>query len=323
MPVALMRDSDGAFIHGLLVNIRAIENEMADLKVANSTSVTYAHNVKLLNTKHDPKFDPFCDDRGTDALPALADNGKCDCYEGTTTTVKAGACNLGDTPIEPTISNQIYPWGQGEAAYRSFFSTYGGLSGAALVDGGTPLSFQWMQDEQLYMDPDALLSCYYKKTGEDFYRRPSHPWSTEFNNLHFEGCPDATGVINAVTSWSGNQPANGGGPVRIVNPVPMNNAYDIAFPKQYTALMSYATKTVGQGKTITATDKVFSYDEALALIAARLMMPDKSPMLDHNGNPISGRAKLRAVRLSNDQDVSVIGGLLMGITKPDQLAAPE
>jgi hypothetical protein len=324
MPVGLMRDSDGAYMHGVLVSVRAIENEMPGLKVANSTAVTYTESVRLLNTKHDPKFDPFCDDRGSDAVGGLAGNGKCDCYEGTTTTVKAGTCNLGDTPIEPTISNQIYPWGDDEAAYRDFFNDYGGLSGAALVDGvSTPLSFSWLQSQSLYVDPDAILSCLYKKTGESFYRRPTNPWQTDFNNLHFEGCPDASGNIVAPTGWTNGSPNDNGGPIRLVRPVEMNNVYDIGRPKQYAALMSYATKTVGQGKTIAQTDKVFSYDEALALMAARMMMPDKSNMLNDAGDPISGRARLRGVRLSDDQEVSIIGAILKGITKPTELAAPE
>ena len=60
------------------------------------------------------------------------------------------------------------------------------------------------------------------------------------------------------------------------NPKPMNNAYDIERPNTMTGLINFATKTIGQGVQISPTAKIFSFDEALALIALRYEFPPEN-----------------------------------------------
>jgi len=60
----------------------------------------------LLNLKHNPKFDPFCDDVNND--------GVCNCKNsiGTPIDPLVRECTLADEIIEPTMSNPPY-WPNG------------------------------------------------------------------------------------------------------------------------------------------------------------------------------------------------------------------
>ena len=317
-PAGIVRASDETSLNGLIVSLGAIEAKLANLTVANTTATAWAHDLKMINQKHNAKFDPYCDD--------LNNNGGCDCYIGNSATLRSNweECTLGDTAAEPTISSAPYPiYGSNGDDYKTFFDNYGNLSGTALNDGGTPLDDSYFWTNNLYMNYEDVFTCAYLKTGETSRRRPTYLVWDDFSSEHFEGCPDNTGVINAV-GYTGPTPTSGGGPVRIIKPKPMNNAYDIAYPKTMLNMMNYATKTVGQGVTIDPNAKVFSFDEALALVNVRFLIPPQGmDVEDPTGTYVYENAApfFDAVyNPANDQEISAISAVLKGITKPSELS---
>ncbi len=251
-------------------------------RVAPLTPPTQVQGITLANPSWEPKFDPFCDSREGDGL--------CHCLDGTTSAAKSGsACTLEDTPTDSTMSNPPYNVFPGMAAppAPAFFADYQGKAGSQLVDlGGTGLNYtstNWTGSggasvQSLNMNFQQVFVCQYLATSETTYRSPqmlSNNWS------HTQpGCPDSTGTIAA---WVGNSdqpgappgstPSTGGGPIRLVYPVPMNNAYAVLTPNAAVKVINYATKDTGQGVTIDPTKKIFTFDTGLALMAFRNQFP--------------------------------------------------
>jgi hypothetical protein len=328
VPIQIINSSN-TLIQGFYISLGAIEGHYPTpiLKVANSTGRTWFHNTKLLNKKYNAKFDPFCDDRNN--------NGKCDCYDQNL-NIKAGQCNLGDFAAEPTLSRPPYWKNQDNSSqFVSFFNSYGGKSGADLA----PLNGQYFNTNNLHMRLEDIMFCQYLKTGETTYRRPTMYIWGNFANLNFPGCPNSSGNIiafNDITdplkAWHPTTgPNRGGGPVRIIRPREMNNSYAIAYPRKFTTILNYATKSIGQGVTIDPTKKLFSFDEAVALIEIRRMLqPKLDEIYDSNlvynqaGNPLDGVSPsfISINTDPNSDQMDTPSAVFLGLTNPALLSAP-
>lgn len=324
MPAALINSNDNTKAEGLYISLGAIESEYATasaIKVGNNSNITWFPRAQVLNTRHNAKFDPYCDD--------LNNNGSCDCYDAATSQLKSDPkeCNLLDTAAEPTISRAPYgAQGSNSNDYETFFDTFGNLSGTQLVDGATSLSALYMDTNQLWMPFEDIMTCAYHLTGETTFRRPTNMIWDDFTSSHFEGCPasENAATITAIT-WTGPIPTAGGGPIRIMKPKPMNNAYDIERPKTMINMMNYFTKSVGQGVEIDRYAKVFTVDEALALVGLRALLPpqamdiyDSTESFVYNG----AFPQFFPVRASQNMDTSSTSAVLKALVKPSQLAAP-
>lgn len=292
----------------------------ANNKVSPDTPPTFTVGVKLANQKYNAKFDPYCDD--------LNSNGVCDCYTAGTTNLKdAGSCSLEDDAAEPTLSQPPY-WvgGNNTALFVAFFNRFGGKSGEDLHwtnDGQTvPFDGSYVNNNQLWMDWSEVFQCKFKVTGESSYRKPKNVrWDGFWKNA--EGCPNAQG---AVTNYDWNE-ATGGGPIRLVNPKPMNNAYNIERPNTLIKLINYATKGTGQGVAIGKTEKVFSFDEALAMVALRFALPNADIGVYEPGTSSADETKrikeafpfYETVRIEGQNDLDPASAVLRGLTRPAEL----
>ena len=308
-PMGLIRASDKAQLHGLLITLGAVEDKKVNLLVANSAATTYYQSVKILNQKHDPKFDPFCDDEDGDG---------CDCFIGNTGDLRDNPkdCTLADTAAEPTISNQLYWPGSANAlVYETFFASFGGKYGTQLMSGSVPLNQQYLSDHHIYLNLDDILLCKFKASGENYRRRPLQINWNDFSGV-FYGCPAADG--GGITS----------GPVRVINPKEMKNAFDIGKPRTYMSLVAYGLKSVSQGTTIDPNAKIFSFDEALALLTARRIAPPRNILIkDESETPKIIRSispRFKSVRKSAiAKDPSSVGAIFQAITKPSLFGTPD
>ncbi|MBI3544252.1 MAG: hypothetical protein HY075_13360 [Deltaproteobacteria bacterium] len=279
-------------------------------RVAPAFPPTYTMNVKLLNQKHDAKFDPYCDDvGGPDGIP----NGKCDCYvKGTTTFKDPNTCTLEDDAAEPTLSQLPYSPGQpNTVAFQALFARLGGQAGEDLhyVDDANTVEFtgSYLQSNQLWMNTDDVFQCALKAPGDAGYKKPLYVRWDGFWKGH-EGCPTAGGQLT-------------GGPIRLINPQPMRNAYDIERPNTVIKLANYATKTVGQGVRVGRTDKVFSFDEALALIALRYRMPPSGVAIRDGAQPAVGLYPVfESVDSGDNAKRDPVSAVLRALTRPEELA---
>ena len=291
--------------------------------VAPATPPTFTQWVKLANLGWNAKFDPYCDD--------LNGNGKCDCFLAGTTTPQTASCGLADDVAEPTISQAPYwPGSPNAAAYIAFFNKFGGQSGANLHWANSPtntipLDGNYINTNQLYLPFDQVFQCANLATSETTYRHPDNGarWDGFWKNA--QGCPDNTGAIVGITNWGQNNEA-GGGPVRLINPKPMNNAYDVVRPNTMIKLINFATKTVGQGITILSTDKVFSFDEAFALMALRFQMPagvtvyaPGTSAADPTKVVNGGFPFFEPIRSQNHNDADMASAVLRGLVHPEEL----
>ncbi|NDG83470.1 MAG: hypothetical protein EBX52_00340 [Proteobacteria bacterium] len=236
--------------------------EESGLKVAPASAPTFLPNLQVRNVKHDPKFDPYCDDRNG--------NGKCDCNDPVTHAAKnPDSCTLEDEAAEPTLSQPLWWPGQDHLAeVLAFFHDYGGKSGAGLagIDGG------YIHDHHIFIPLDQAFSCKFQDVN-GVLRKPAMFHWEDFSRNH-EGCPASDGgVVTAGVE----------GPIQLLNPVAANNAYDVEFPQTFMGLIGMATAQTGVGVSVARTDKVFSIDAALALIKVRSLLPTDAPIYDSNG----------------------------------------
>ena len=257
----------------MLMNVRISLLESASgLRVAPLTAPTFMTNLQIRNIKNDPKFDPYCDD--------LDGNGKCDCKDAVTHVAKdADSCTLEDEAAEPTLSQPLWwPGQQGESAIVQFFHDFGGKSGADLeVSPGHGLDGSYLNSNQIWIPIDQAFQCKFKNAG-GVYLKPQYLHWEDFR-LNHAGCPASDGgVANAGTQ----------GPVRLVNPVPARNAYDIEYPNTMMGLIGMATAPTGVGVDISPTEKIFTIDSALALIKLRSYMPVDAPIYNSDGTHSSG-----------------------------------
>lgn len=288
-------------------------------RVAPERAPTYTQWAKMLNQKHSPKYDPYCDDvTGPDGVP----NGRCDCYVAGTHTFKSpDQCTLEDDAAEPTISNAPYWTGDRNTAFfEELFRNLGGKSGEDLhyVDEAHQIEFngEYFQKHQAWLNFDDTFQCAFKKKDENHYRKPNYVrWDGYWKNQ--DGCPNEDGDILPL-NW-GNEGVTGG-PIRLIKPMPMNNAYNVARPNTLLKLVGLATKSVGQGITISKTDKRFSFDEALALIALRNQLLPDVQVVDSHGAEVRGvSAHFESVQLNDDGNNDPTSAILRGLTRPEEL----
>gem|GEM_PF-4825360 len=290
--------------------------------------------VQLANRKWNAKFDPFCDD--------VNGNGHCDCYAQRTSTPKAPeSCTLEDDSAEPTISNPPYYSGSPNAdKYEAMFAAKGGKSGeelSTIVDqnGATvPFNGMYLNDNQLWMDMNSVFQCKYHSGSETAYRSPSWIMWDNFGSLHHGGCPESEGgTITQPNCSGGMDNCAGGGPVRMIKPLPAKNTYAIARPNSIIKLINYATKTVGQGITVNPDAQIFSFDEALAFVALRGLMPALNTPVYQAGTTEASEANVLAGSMAAFQEVfvpsltqdkskmDISSAVLRAITHPDELSS--
>lgn len=279
--------------------------------VAPASAFAPIFGVQIANQKWNAKFDPFCDDTNG--------NGVCDCYDAGTTNIKtAGTCTLEDDSAEPTLSQPPYNLQDPNAtAYQTLFTTLGGkISGQFAAALGQTFNGSYLNNNQLWMDTNNVFQCAYKKSGETYYRKPTQLDWMNFDNSA-QGCPASDGAAS-VTS----------GPVRLIQPVAANNTYAINRPNTLIKMINYATKTVGQGITIGSTDKVFTFDEALSLVALRSLMPMVGDQVYAAGTTSATPSAVlkgvvptfRQVQLgNNDNSYDISSAVLRAITHSSEL----
>lgn len=308
----------------LSVKAALVESKMTDKKVSSDSAPIFASYIQLLNVKYDSKFDPYCDD--------VDGNGYCDCFAAASydKTTKTGTrvtdprqCSLLDFAAEPTISNPPYclncPGGSNIAA---LFEAMGGKAGADLatvptigaIPGGA-FNGQYLQNNQMWFNTQESFQCQYLASGEVNYRKPQWVRWEDFSK-NVPDCPNASGVIADIQNWGqGNE--SGGGPVRLIMPRPMNNAYDVARPNTLMKLIASATKTVGQNVTLAHDEKAFSFDEALALIAVRNHLPVKMQVYSSDESTVVNGAHVRFQEVETlDQHNDAASAVLRGLTRP-------
>lgn len=267
---------------------------------------TNIDGLKYVNPAHDPKFDPYCDD--------VNGNGVCDCFglenqssDGQTvqfsTQIRSDSnlCGLRDKAAEPTIAQLPYcstcPDG---AKAAQFFEAYGGKSGSALASANTFFGSSYPS-----FDVNSAAFCLHRFSGDKKQRSPR--W-VNFRDLggRQDGCPAAEGDAYL---------ANSSGPIRIINPKPMNNAFLIDKPRQVLQLVNYSLKSIGQGVIINRDEDLFATDEAYALLQLRLMMPPDQIRVVDSQNRVMKDVSLmfRSVDLGNDDSTDILSGALKGI----------
>lgn len=264
-------------------------------RVAPTAPPTQIQGISLANPSWQTKFDPYCD--------SVEGDGQCHCKDADNNPKSGNDCTLEDTPTDPTMSSSPYwiPYGEAPTKELAFFAAFGGKSGSQLVDNSNvPMSWSssdWTGSggsafNAIHVNTQQAFVCKYLKTGETTYRRPtmmSNAWSH-----NQAGCPDVTGTINAYSCNNdcqfpiGATAATGGGPMRVVNPVPMNNAYAVLTPNAAVKLVNYATKDIGQGISVNPTEKLFTFDTALALTSFRKMFPLTGIHVTSSGDTIPG-----------------------------------
>ena len=257
------------------------------------SAATQINGMRFLNPLHDARFDPYCDD--------INGNGHCDCYpvdeishDRKTITYKSTLrtnpeeCGLMDKTAEPTLSELPYchNCGSQSDAAKTFMTTYGGKSGYDLAGIGN-----YMFDNGVHIDLNSLSMCKFKFTGGTKAGQNIRPRSIDWqrlsrqgadvaaetldydydsNSVHDimeagKGCPGSEGLTydSSTTYW---------GPIRIMSIKPMSNAFSIDRPNTFIKLINYATKSYGVGRTLDPGAKVFSLDEAMAMMTLRLMI---------------------------------------------------
>ena len=330
-PIGIYSDTDKNNFYGISTNIGLIEAKLASAlttnpvstKIANISSVSYSNSLKLLNLKHNSKYDPFCDD--------LNGDGKCNCKDSSGNPATNRECTLADDVTEPTMSNPPF-WANSSDAkkYADFFSTYGGLSGANPSDQVllSNVDQKYLNDNKIYLDYQSVFKCAYKQGTNTEPGSPNYLHSGKFSNTHFSGCPAADGDIPMpVTTDNNNVGTDGGGPIRIIKPIFMNNAYDIARPRKLLNMIQYATKSVGQGVTIDLTKKVFSFDEALALVQVRYELPPRDVKVrigNSNGSVYNETSLIfTPQRICENGDSDIVTSLLTILVHPESLNTVE
>lgn len=278
-PIGIYSDTDKTTYYGIISNLGLIEANLkptlttlpVSTKLANMGASSFTNSVRILNLKHNSKYDPYCDD--------IDGDGVCNCKNSLGALVTNRECTLADEVLEPTMSFPPYRSDSSDGKkYVDFFNTFGGKSGANLSDATllSTIDMKYLNDNKIYLDYQAIFKCAFKQGSNSEALSPNFFHSGKFSNTHFSGCPEADSAMPLpVITDNNNVGTSGGGPIRIIKPVPMNNAFDIARPRKLLNMIQYATKSVGQGVAIDPSKKVFSFDEALALVQVRYDLPPR------------------------------------------------
>lgn len=295
-------------------------NQASCKAVAPISVQTPVYSIKLANQRWNPKFDPFCDDRNN--------NGRCDCFVAGTSTLKdPDQCTLMDDAAEPTLSQAPYSPDQPNADdLDTLFRNMGGLAGADLHlvrdDSGptmTTFNGQYLQLSQLWFDVNGAFQCQYLASSETSYRTPAWLNWSDFGASNHGGCPATHGGTTA-----------SGGPVRLMKPIAANNTFAVSRPNTLIKMINYATKSSGQGISISRTEKKFTFDEAMALVALRRMMPVTDVAIHQPGiTTPSASSRMRGTSLTfenvylpdnqNNNNLDFVGAVLRAISYPADL----
>jgi hypothetical protein len=273
------------------VTAEALNAKLTGYVVDNSSASV--NSVQLLNQQWNAKFDPYCDDQ--------LGQGYCGCTDSNGNALPAAQCTLEDEVAQPTLSQSPYQMGSQDALHTNFynalFTQMGNASGAALngtisfkdnsgVTQTVHIGDQYTQTNNLWIN-NQNFTCLYEVGSETTLRSPQwinfgQPnggggWTSALGGNQ-QGCPLTAGA------------AASSGPIRLINPIAMQNAYAVSRPNGIIKLVNYATKTVGQGVTIDPSANVFAFDEALALLLLRQELPAIGTVVDlpNSSTPILG-----------------------------------
>ena len=218
-------------------------------------------NFDIANLGHDAKFDPYCDDQNN--------NGECDCSDED----GDGECTLADNSTEPTISEPPFWPGSNDAQnIKTIINSCGGKTDTELATciKNTSLDF-----DTIYADWNRLFECQNSDRillWIDLNMTDGMPTYTTGAANFGKGCGSTS------DDW---------GTVRLKNLKKRRNAYNIERPNKMLKLISSATATVGTGVSIGKNDKVFVFQEALAMALLRVTFPMRA-VVTYNGEALEG-----------------------------------
>ena len=220
-----------------------------------ATAVAWLNHYEIANLGHDAKFDPYCDDLDSDGVCGFTD------VDGD------GVGTLVDEITEPTLSEPPFWHGSDQAdTIRTILRTCGGDEGVELAtclrtlkDAATPVDIS-----QTWADWNKLFTCPLVNGG---LSPKTLRWVDTWQLVNGEGTDyhKAGDGCGLGTEQRGS--------VRLRKLIKRNNAYDVARPNKMLKLISAATASSGTGVTIAATDQVFNFQEAMALLFLRFTMP--------------------------------------------------
>ncbi|MCP4296138.1 MAG: hypothetical protein GY786_11065, partial [Proteobacteria bacterium] len=274
-----------------IINMSAIEAVLGGQKMGPSGTFSWINRYQIANLGHDPKYDPICDDSGIVTAEASSRAGAeaatsvgdgCSCIDED----DDGECTLADTFTEQTLSElPVWPGGPSAEDAGLILKTCGGYdetttdtSGENLVD-----CLNWMLTRdngeptadirETYVDWKRIFECSDETQTLDWI--DIHGMIDQSSDGRFGiGCDDTTNDTR--------------GALRMRKLVKRKNAYDIAKPNQLLRLISSATATTGTGITLTSTEKVFNFQEALAMIYMRIAFPMRGEVRDPSGDLDTG-----------------------------------
>jgi hypothetical protein len=229
-----------------------------------ASSQTRIINYAIANSRYDSKYDPYCFDLDSD--------GRCDCRRDTdsdgkyetgltaTSNPSAAECTLNDKGgLEPTIS--VLPINEDDSNAVKFWT----LIGSCGNKSGTTLS-------------TCLLSL--KNSGTSFSDVQNVDWRSVLSCVNSDDDILIFYDFNASTGKITGHCDDGSGfgqlkseDVKLGKLVDRNNAYDIEKPQTLLKLISAATATTGTGITLDKDKDLFVFNEAIALLYARLALP--------------------------------------------------
>jgi hypothetical protein len=295
------------------ISLQAVENELANAPfsltgglLGPGNAYSWLNNYEIANLAHDPKFDPYCDDKNGDGI--------CGC--GTwnadktafTTLVDQSQCTLDNdaNPAEPTIAELPYcadcQMDPNTTHIKAWIDNYGNQSGMTLVahlksyddSKSITASMLWADWPKMFECVDTSR----KLDGIDISRIDGYTGTTGDENIGY-GCGPTIAQFP--------EP----GPVRLKKITKRNNAYNIEKPNTVMKLISAATATIGTGVALDPTKNYFVFQEALPLVILRTMMPINAKFEAPDGTEIPGvSVYFRKVRVPNVGTEDPISGLL-------------
>ena len=217
------------------ITLDSIESLLSTGYSVASDVATQIHGMKFVNPQHSSTFDPYCDD--------INDNDFCESSELT----------ISELPYCPnceTLTTQA----------ETFLSQFGGKAGSELVGVQS-----WLDTNEFYhIDFRRIITCQFNFLDETQPRAPIWiDWGNWEDSTH-EGCPASADAAYSTDSL---------GSISFMDINPMKNAFTIDKPESLIKLFNYVTKYIGQGKTLSSDQEVFSLDEAMALLTLRFYLP--------------------------------------------------
>ena len=237
------------------VPFAAVEAVVGTGNMGPTTEISWLNHYEIANLGHDAKFDPYCDDLDSDGVCGFTD------VDGD------GVGSLVDEITEPTLSEPPFWQGSEQAeSIQTILESCGGMAGTDLTtclrtlkNATTPVDIS-----QLWADWNKLFTCPLVNGG---LSPKTLRWVDTWQLVNGEGIDyhKAGDGCGLGTEQRGS--------VRLRKLIKRNNAYDVARPNKMLKLISAATASSGTGVTIVKTEKVFNFQEAMALLFLRFTMP--------------------------------------------------